>query len=64
VNDFYRAFSRSSDGWWTCVAPVTLERPAGRVQVAEGTRLCAGMMFMGIDVVALLEDERRRREMV
>ena len=62
MQQFYRAFSRNSDGSWTCVAAATLLHPAGRVQVAEGTLLYPGTNFMGVDLVRLLEDERLRCE--
>jgi|1185.fasta_scaffold03160_2 hypothetical protein len=62
MQDSYRAFIRDDDGSWTCIEAVTLARRAGRIQVAEGTRLHAGIAFMGIDLVHLLEAERARRE--
>ena len=62
MQEFYRAFRRHSDGSWSCVAPATLAHPAGRIQVAEGTRFFPGRSFMGIDVVRLLEGERARLE--
>jgi hypothetical protein len=58
MQDFYRAFIRNRDGSWTCTAPVTLEHPAGRIQVVEGARFYPGSTFMGIDVARWLERER------
>ena len=62
MRHFFPAFTRNSDGSWTCVASATLAHPAGRIQVAAGTRFYPGTTFMGIDLVRLLEDERRRVE--
>ena len=62
MQDFFPAFMRNADGSWTCVAAATLAHAAGRIQVAEGTRFYPGTTFMGIDLVRLLEDERRRLE--
>jgi hypothetical protein len=62
MRHFYRAFARSSDGSWTCIEATTLEHPAGRIQVAEGSRFYPGTTFMGIDLVRLLDEERSRLE--
>jgi hypothetical protein len=57
MHDFYRAFSRNADGSWTCVAPATLVHPRGRIQVAEGACFHPGVIFMGVDVAAWLEEQ-------
>ena len=54
---FFRSFRRNADGSWTCVAPATLIHPRGRIQVTEGTCLCRGTIFMGVDVAAWLESQ-------
>ena len=54
MQDFYRAFARNDDGSWTCIEATTLSHPAGRIQVAEGSRFYPGARFMGIDVVRWL----------
>lgn len=59
---FYRAFSRDVDGSWICVAPATLAHPAGRIQVAEGSRFYPGTTFMGVDIARWLEEQRDRLE--
>ena len=49
-------FTRNADGSWICTAATTLAHPAGRIQVAEGSRFYPGTTFMGIDVVRWLEE--------
>jgi len=46
---------------WTCVSPAELETLKGRVQVTPGTRFAPGTLFMGIDLVGMLEEERERQ---
>jgi hypothetical protein len=57
-------FVRDLFGSWLCIEAVDLDLPAGRVQVAPGTRLTRGTTFVGIDLVRLLdeqwEQDRRR----
>jgi hypothetical protein len=52
-----RAFQRDPDGSWRCVAPIRIEHPAGRIEVAPGTRLAPGTRFMGVDLAAWLEEK-------
>ena len=52
---FIGSFRRNADGSWTCVAPVTLIHPRGRIQVTEGTCFQPGTIFMGVDVAAWLD---------
>jgi hypothetical protein len=61
MKNFIRHFVRLPAGMWTCVSSVDLQTAQGRVQVASGTHFGPGTLFMGIDVVAMLEDEVRRR---
>jgi len=56
VQNFVRSFVREQDGSWICVQAATLELPAGRIQVAVGTRFTPGTRFMGVDLARLLED--------
>jgi hypothetical protein len=51
---------REKLGVWTCVEPAELNLPAGRMQVAPGTRLIRGTQFMGVDVAQLLEEHYHR----
>ena len=50
------AFRHNEDGSWSCIAPVTLEHPNGRIQVTPGTTFTHGNRFMGIDLAAWLDD--------
>ena len=60
VHDLRNGFWRNEDGSWICIDPVTIEHPNGRVQVSPGTMLTPGMLFMGVDLAAWLEDELRK----
>ena len=54
----YRALRQNADGSWTCLAPVTIEHPTGRVQLAPGTTLRPGSLFMGVELAEWLERNR------
>jgi hypothetical protein len=56
VQNFIKAFVRNGLGSWTCVAPATWEGPP-RVQVTVGMCFTPGMMFMGVELVKLLEEQ-------
>ena len=59
--DITRHFIRDGAGRWTCVEPVTIELPSGRIEVTPGTRLVRGTKFMGVDLAEFLDklhDER------
>jgi hypothetical protein len=58
--DFIRNFERDEDGVWRCTANCEINHPLGRIQIAEGTRFRAGTIFMAVDIVQLLEQERER----
>jgi hypothetical protein len=51
------AFWRNDDGSWICIDPITIEHPAGRVQVSPGTTIRPGVPFMGIDLARWLEEQ-------
>ena len=55
-----KAFTRNPDGSWTCVTPVTIDHPRGRIEVTAGTRLAPNTIFMGVDLVAWLEEQARK----
>ena len=61
MKNFITHFRRDPDGMWTCVSPAELETLKGRVQVTPGTRFAPGTLFMGIDLVGMLEEERERQ---
>src|SRR5687768_9575882 len=53
--DLTEAFRHNPDGSWSCVAPVTLDHPKGRVQITAGSTFTRGTRFMGIDVAEWLD---------
>ena len=61
MKNFIKHFTRRLDGVWTCVSAADLETVQGRVQVTPGTRFAPGTLFMGIDLVGMLDDELSRK---
>jgi hypothetical protein len=59
-HDVSSAFYRNEDGSWICIDPVTIEHPKGRVQIASGTTLIPGILYMGIDLANWLDEEIRK----
>jgi hypothetical protein len=55
-----KAFQRNEDGSWTCVAPVRIDHPRGRIEVTPGTRVAPNTVFMGVDLAAWLEEQARK----
>jgi hypothetical protein len=53
--DLTEAFRHNPDGSWSCVAPVTLDHPKGRVQITAGSTFTRGTRYMGIDVAEWLD---------
>jgi hypothetical protein len=60
MSEVLRAFRRESDGTWVCVEPTTFEGPNGRIQVAKGTRVAKGELFMGTDLSKWLDEQLER----
>ncbi len=58
--DVSNGFWRNEDGSWICIDPVTIEHPNGRVQVAPGTTLMPGMLYMGIDLANWLDEQIKK----
>lgn len=56
----YSAFTYNADGSWTCVAPITIDHPEGRVQLAPGTTVRRGKLFMGVELAEWLDENRPR----
>lgn len=54
------AFRRNQDGSWICVQPATILHSTGRIEIAVGTRLVPGRRFMGVDVVAWIQEKLSR----
>jgi len=53
--EILKAFRRDLDGSWTCIAPVRIDHPKGRIEVTLGTRLTRNTIFMGVDLAAWLD---------
>ena len=53
-----KAFQHDGNGSWTCIAPITIDHPVGRIQVAPGATFNRGTVFMGVDLAAWLEEQR------
>jgi hypothetical protein len=60
MQDVIKHFERTPAGEWVCVAPVELQTPDGRVQVATGTRFKRGMLFMGIELARILDEQEEK----
>ena len=60
MQEFARHFVREKLGTWICVEAAELNLPAGRMQVAVGTRFIRGTQFRGVDLAELLEEHYGR----
>lgn len=60
MQEFIKHFVRTPAGEWVCVSPAELHTPQGRVQVASGTRIRPGMMFMGLEIARMLDEQEAR----
>jgi hypothetical protein len=56
MDNALKAFCRNPDGSWSCIAPVTVMHPKGRMEVATGRTFAAGENFMGVDLAAWLNE--------
>ncbi len=54
MDNLLKAFRRNPDGSWSCVAPVELGHPTGRIEVVPGSTFIKGTSFMGIDLAEWL----------
>lgn len=54
---FILNFVRDAPGVWTCTAYATITLDWGRIQVAPGTRLTRGTLFMGVELARLLDEQ-------
>ena len=61
MHEFVQHFCKNADGSWTCTSPATLQTPAGRIQVTEGSRFYPGTVFMEFDVAGWLEEHLDNR---
>jgi hypothetical protein len=61
VQDFIQHFTREPDGSWRCKDFAEITTISGRIQVSAGTHFMPGTVFMGVDIVKLLENEASRQ---
>ena len=61
MQDVIKHFARTPAGEWVCVATVELQTPDGRVQVTTGTRFRRGMLFMGLEIARMLDEQEDKR---
>lgn len=57
--DMARPFTRNADGSWTCVKALLLEAPLVKVWLSPGMVFRRGQSFLGVNVVAKLEEMER-----
>ncbi|MFC1926853.1 hypothetical protein ACFLWV_03795 [Chloroflexota bacterium] len=50
------AFQKNPDGSWSCVRPVTISGPSGQIQIGPGMSFNRGVLFMGVDLATLLDE--------
>lgn len=60
MQDFIRHFVRAPGGEWLCVEQAELNTPQGRIQVAAGTMLKRGTLFMGLELARMLDEQAER----
>ncbi len=52
------AFKKNPDGSWSCVKQVTIKGPSGEIRIGPGMSFREGVQFMGIDLAALLNQQK------
>jgi hypothetical protein len=60
MQHFRNNFSRDKAGSWTCMQPTAIDLPAGRVDVAIGTRFTLGTAFAGVDLARMLDEQHAK----
>ena len=60
MQHFRNNFSRDKAGSWTCMQAAAIDLPAGRVEVAVGTRFTLGTTFAGVDVAKMLDEQHEK----
>jgi hypothetical protein len=58
MRDFIKCFSRDDNGTWTCVSSCEFDGPTGLIQVSTGSKFVPGTIFMGFDLVQLMEEHQ------
>jgi len=60
MQTFIKHFVRTPDGKWLCIEPAELQTPQGRIQVAAGTTLRRGALFMGLELAKMLDEQAEK----
>lgn len=50
------AFQRNPNGSWTSIKSVTINGPNGQIQISPGMTFIRGVLFMGLDLAAWLDE--------
>lgn len=58
MQKFIKHFVRTPDG--LCIEPAELQAPQGRIQVAAGTRIKRGTLFMGLELARMLDEQTEK----
>lgn len=56
MKKFVERFRKIRPGIWECVTHAEYDGPEGRIQVAAGSRVQRGTMFMGMDIARMLDE--------
>lgn len=48
------AFKKNPDGSWSTIKPITIKSDMGEVKLSAGQTFRQGVLFMNLDLVALL----------
>lgn len=62
MKNFIKHLVHQPDGSWKCVSDGEISTALGRVQVTEGAVFTRGTIFMGVDIVKLLDEEWERHK--
>lgn len=57
MQNFIKHFERTPAGEWVCVKAAELYTDQGRIQVPSGTRFQRGMLYMGLEIARLLDEQ-------
>ena len=61
TQDICSAFRRNPDGSWTSIGSVSIKGPSGQVQVGTGMTFNRGVLFLGLDIAAWLDQNCGQR---
>ncbi len=56
MNEICQSFRKNADGSWTSIGSVTINGPNGSIQIGPGMTFQRGVLFMGLDLAAWLDE--------